>query len=150
MSHILYHIQLYGGTTAELLSAVQVQQNRAARSVCKLPWRTNTKTLLDQLGWLNVKQMVAFYSLKSLYKTKQTKLPKYVHEIISTPFNVNTRIAKTGGIRDTRLFKKELSKSTFISRTIDMWNTVPSEIRLENEENVFSNKLLLWVKQSVS
>ena len=149
MSHILYHIQLYGGTTAELLSAIQVQQNRAARLVCKLPWRTNTKILLDQLGWMNVKQMVAFYSLMSIFKTKQTGLPKYIHEKISTPFNVNTRIARTGGIRDTRLFKKEIGISTFISRTTDLWNTMPTYIRMENEINTFSSKLRVWVKQSV-
>ena len=150
MSHILYHIQLYGGTTAELLSAIQVQQNRAARLVCKLPWRTNTKILLDQLGWMNVKQMVAFYSLMSLYKTKQTKLPKYIHEVISTPFKINTRIARTGGIRDTRLFKKEIGNSTFISRTTDLWNTMPTYLRMENEINTFSSKLRVWVKQSIS
>ena len=68
-SHILYHIQMYGGSSEELLSALQIQQNRAARLVCRLPWRTRTEKLLKQVGWMNVRQMVAYYSLLSLFKT---------------------------------------------------------------------------------
>ena len=80
---IMYHIQLYGACTEELLSALQIQQNKAARSVCKAPLRTKTDTLLQQIGWMNVRQMVVYYSITSIFKTRQTKLPKYVYIYIN-------------------------------------------------------------------
>ena len=146
MSHILYHIQLYGGCSDELLSALQVQQNRAARLVCKLPWRTRTETLLHQIGWMSVKQMVAYYSTWTLFKTRQTGLPKYIHEMISKPFPVNTRLARTGGICATRTFKQNIGQTTFIPRTISLWNIMPNQIRQEVSPELFSQKLRNWVK----
>ena len=76
------------------------------------------------------------------------KVFKYL--IFRPPFKINTRIARTGGIRDTRLFKKEIGNSTFIPRTTDMCNNIPTYLRTENEINTFSSKLRVWVKQSVS
>ena len=149
MSHILYHIQLYGGCSQNLLSAIQVQQNRAARSVCKLPWRTNTNVLLKQLGWMNIKQMVAFYSIKSFHKTKHTGLPKYIHEAISTPFIAKTRTARTGGIRDARHFTTAIGQASFIPRTIEQWNNLPIVIRMEIDPHAFSTKLKEWVINNV-
>ena len=149
MSHIMYHIQLYGGSSDNLLSAIQVQQNRAARSVCKLPWRTNTNVLLRQLGWMNVKQMVAFYSLKCFHKTRQTGLPKYIHEAISRPYIAKTRPAKTGGIRDTRHYTSSIGQSSFIPRTIEIWNTLPTEIKMESNPDAFSANLKIWICNNV-
>ena len=95
MSHILYHIQVYGGCTDELINAIQVQQNRAARMVCKLPWGTSTATLLRQIGWMTVRQMVVYYTVKNVFKTRQTKMPKYVYDMVSAPFAVKTILPDT-------------------------------------------------------
>ena len=145
----MYLIQLYGGCSEELLSALQVQQNRAARMVCKRPWKTSTKVLLQEIGWLNIKQMVAYYSTLNIYKTRQHESPKYIHNLISEPFKVKTRLAKTGGIKVTRQFKSKIGKSAFIPRTVDLWNEIPMEIRTENSKNKFSNKLREWVKLNI-
>ena len=147
-SHILYHIQLFGGSSEELLSALQLQQNKAARLVCRLPWRTRTETLLQQMGWMNVKQMVAYHSVLSLYKIRKARKPKYIHEMISEPFPFKTRIAKTGGIRDTRGFTSRIGQTSFIPRTIDIWNSLPSSIRQGESPGVFSILLKKWVKNN--
>ena len=149
ISHILYHIQLYGGCTQELISALQVQQNRAARTVCKSPWGTSTKKLLDQIGWLSIKQMVAYYSLITLHKTRQTGLPKYLHHQISQPFMFDTRVARTGGIRAARNLTKGIAQSSFIPRSIDLWNTIPAELRTDKCFKSFSCKLRVWVKNNI-
>ena len=149
MSHILYLIQLYGGCSDELLTALQVQQNKAARMVCKRPWNTSTKDLLQQIGWLNIRQMVAFYSTLTFFKSRQHKTPKYIHTIISQPFQVKTRLAKTDGIRVTRNFTSTIGKSSFIPRTTDLWNAIPVEIRMENSYKIFSCKLREWVKLNI-
>ena len=149
MSHILYLIQLYGGCSGELLTALQVQQNKAARMVCKRPWNTCTKDLLQQIGWLNIKQMVAYYSTLTIYKSQKHGAPRYIHTMVSEPFQVKTRMAKTGGIRVTRQFKSEIGKSSFITRTTDLWNVIPMELRMEDSYKSFSCKLKEWVKLNI-
>ena len=107
--------------------------------------RTKTETLLQQIGWMSVRQMVVYYSIGSLFKTRLTKLPKYVYDMISVDFNHKTRLADSGGIRQTRLFKKRIGMTSFIPRTIDIWNEMPEEIRMEKMPNLFSDKLRKWV-----
>ena len=147
ISHILYHIQMYSGSSEVLLSALQIQQNRAARLVCRLPWRTRTETLLKQIGWMSVRQMAAYYCILSLFKTQQTGFPRYSHEIISQAFKVKTRLKDSGGIKDTRMFKKStIAQTSFFPKSIKLWNEIPSEIRLEKSEKLFSMKLRTWIK----
>ena len=147
MAHIMYHIQLYGGCSKELISALQIQQNRAARTVCKRPFRTRTETLLNEIGWMTVQQMVAFYSIWTLYKTRQTRLPKYLHDSISAEFKKKTRFADYGMSSD-RLFTTSIGQTSFIRRSIDLWNELPISIRQEESPNLFSQKLKEWVKQN--
>ena len=117
--------------------------------VCKRPWNTSTKVLLQEIGWLNIKQMVAYYSISNIFKTRQHGAPKYIHNVISEPFKVKTRMAKTGGIRVTRQFKSKIGQSSFIPRTVDLWNEIPMEIRMENSHKKFSIKLREWVKLNI-
>ena len=135
LSHLLYHIELYGGCTEELLSALQIQQNRAARLVCRLPWRTSIKTLLKQMGWMSVRQMVAYYSIMSCFKAQQSEQPKYIHKMFSTPFTVKTRLADSGGIWDPRRLSSR--------------NGMPESIRTEKAPIIFATKLRVWIKDNV-
>ena len=137
---------MYSGTSELLLSALQVQQNRAARLVCRLPWRTHTETLLKQVGWISVRQMAAYYSILSFFKTRQTGLPKYSHDTISKHFKVVTRLKDSGGIKDIRNFTSAIAQTSFFPRTIKLWNEIPSAIRLEKSEKKFTNELRSWIK----
>ena len=46
-----------------LVNALQVCQNKAARLVTKLDRFTPTKVLMQQCGWLSVKQLMIYHSL---------------------------------------------------------------------------------------
>ena len=110
MSYVVYLVQLYGGCSEFLLSALQVLQNRAARIVTRLEWRTPAKTLLLQCGWLSIRQLVAFHSILLIFKTKQNKKPSYIYSKISQNFKIRTRLASSSGIRDTRMFEKSIAQ----------------------------------------
>ena len=47
MSNLCYLIQLWGGAEGYLLHALQIIQNRAARTVTRMSWYTPTKVLLN-------------------------------------------------------------------------------------------------------
>ena len=96
---------------------------------------------------MSVQQMVAFYSSWTLFKTRQTGLPKYLHDIISTEFKQKTRLADNG-IRSDRHFTTSIGQTSFIPRSIDLWNEIPLEIRREESPNLFSQKLKEWVQKT--
>ena len=85
----------------------------------------------------------------SFHKTCQTGVPRYVHKLISEPFPFKTRLADTGGIRDTRNFLPNIGQTSFIPRTINLWNDLPTDIRMENTPKEFSKKLREWVRNNV-
>ena len=150
MSYVTYLIQLYGGCSEYLLSALQVLQNRAARIVTKLEWRTPTSTLLLQCGWLSIRQMVAYHSLLLLYKSKENKKPAYIYSKISHKFNRVTRLSTLGGIKDYRRFESTLANQSFLPRTIKLWNEkLPAQIRSEASMKKFKHKLKDWAKQDM-
>ena len=147
MSHLTYLVQLYGGCSEYLLSALQVQQNRAARLVTRLGWWTPTSTLLLQCGWLSIRQMVIYQSLLLLFKTKQNMGPEYIFSKISCKFKRVTRNQTAGGIKDSRRFCSNLANESFLPRSIRLWNEkVPGDIRTIVSTIEFKQKLKSWVK----
>ena len=78
MSRLVYVIQLYGSASDYLLKALQVLQNKAARTVTRSGWRTETAALLRQIGWLSVKQLVVYHSLLLVFKINRDGKPGYL------------------------------------------------------------------------
>ena len=59
-----------GGT-----EAVQIMQNKAARSVTKLSWYTPTRTLLAQCNWLSIKQLFLFHTALQVWRVIASQCP---------------------------------------------------------------------------
>ena len=149
MSYLSYLIPLYGGCPDYLLNSLQVLQNRAARQVTKSSWYTPSRTMLQQIGWLSVRQMIAYHSLILVYKAKQDKKPTYIYDKISTPFNVNTRLARSNGIKENWRMKSKIGKQSFIARATTEWNRLPPDIRTTSSLKIFKKKLRIYVRQNL-
>ena len=150
LSHLTYFIQLYGGCSGDLISALQLLQNKAARAVTKLDRSTPVAKLLLQCGWMSVRQMISYHSLLLLHKSKRTKKPGYIFSKINDKFPRNTRLAKTGGIKNGRRFQSSLALASFLPRTIREWNDdLPMEIRSEKNMKKFKLILKVWIKENV-
>ena len=120
----------YKGNCPEyLIKSLQILQNRAARFVTKSGWYTPSAVMLQQVGWLNVHQLITYHSLVLVYKARQEKKPVYIYEKISTPFSVNTRLANTNGIRNEVKAKSNIAKQSFLPRTISQRNRLPPEVK---------------------
>ena len=148
MSHLTYLIPLYGGCPEYLLTALQTLQNRAARLVTKSTWYTASTTMLLQVGWLSVRQMITFHSLVLVFKAKLEKRPVYLHGQVSTSFNVNTRLALNNGIREARRIRSTIGQQSFLPRTVNQWNSLPQNIRTIPSLGKFKIKLKPWVQQN--
>ena len=126
-SRLIYLIQLWGGCSNYLIRFLQILQKREARIVTKLNWFTPVRTLLLQCGWLSVHQLVHYHSLVLAYKIRLEKTPLYFDDKFNTQFCRVTRLATEGGIRKNVTNKLTLGRNSFIPRTVDAWNQLPSD-----------------------
>ena len=74
-SKLIFQICLWGGSEEYLLNALQIVQNKAARFVTRRSKYTPIVELLNQCGWLSVKQLVFYHGVILIYKTIKTTYP---------------------------------------------------------------------------
>ena len=70
---IAYTISVWGGTEAYVIRAVQVMQNKVARSITKLSWFTPTNRLLLQCNWLSIKQQIFYHTVLQVWKVHKVQ-----------------------------------------------------------------------------
>ena len=145
MTYLTYLIPLYGGCPDYLLKSLQVLQNRAARLATRSAWGTASFIMLQQLGWLSVRQMIVFHTLMLFYKVKLYKKPSYLYSQISHKFNANTRLGRNNGIKEHRRVKSTLARNSCIPRTINHWNSLPPSLRMApNIQHLDLNFEMWW------
>ena len=69
MSKLIYLMPVWMGCDDYLVNALQVCQSKVARLVKKLDRYTLIKVLIQQCGWLPVRQLIAYHTLVLLHKT---------------------------------------------------------------------------------
>ena len=75
LSKLSYLMQLWRDCDEYLLSALQTQQNRAARIVSGLSWFTPVRVLLSKCKWLSVRQLLLYQSIILAHKIATTGSP---------------------------------------------------------------------------
>ena len=139
-SKIQYLLPLYGGAPDYLINAIQVQQLKAARFVCGYQsyfWLT--KQLLQNCGWLSVKQPSG--SLLA-HKIVSSSLPRNICADMVVPHGRNTRAAAQGVIQYGENYQgfSELTRSSFKYRAQKYYSQIPK---------VMKNKSLQAFKSSL-
>ena len=149
-SKLIFQICLWGGTEDYLLDALQVVQNKAARCVAKKDRYTPIKTLLNQCGWLNVRQLVYYHSVILIHKVLQSGYPKYIHSRLATQYPYNTRLAQSDSVRMGPDFKSklEVTEKSFINRATNSYNRIPQKIRKISKIETFKVQLKQWVREN--
>ena len=159
ISKLIYLMPLWSGCDEYLVKGLQVIQNKAARSVAKVSFFTPIKTLLKTCGWLSVRQLMAYHSLVLLYKTLSNKVPQYLYEKVSaggqSPYKTrqfsfsvqhpteNGAIRQAGGQRLTKY------KEGWCWRSVELFNTLPRNLRLETKTENFKRSLKKWVEMNI-
>ena len=77
-SVLVYCLPLFGGCNVADIHSLQVLQNRAAQVVTHSPPRTRREEMYDKLKWLTVNQLVAYHTLLTVFKIRQTGEPEYL------------------------------------------------------------------------
>ena len=158
MSSLIYVIQLWGGANKSLISLLQIQQNKAARFVTRLGHRTSVKILLQQCGWLSVRQLVIYHDCLFVYKVMQYSKPVYFQEKFQShsqfepfeePVSFRTRLNCTGEIRMDGKTKSDLNRQSFVHVSSQAWNSLPAQIRQAQKIDSFKRSLKAWIQQHI-
>ena len=151
MSKFLYLRQLWGGCPNYLLNLLQILQNRAARLVSNKDRYTPVKELLSSCGWLSIRQLVAFHRVLLLYKVNYDIKPKNFMEKFSSNQNpfYKTRFQDDGHIKNSRIYRRDESKTSFVPDSIAVWNRLPALIRKSKNPEVFKTNLKPWIANNI-
>ena len=156
MSKLIYLMPLWSGCEDYLINCLQVVQNKAARTVAKRNIFKPTRTLMKVCGWMSVRQLLAYHSLVLLQKTLVSQTPVYLYKKLTVEgdFSYKTRQAATfppgfsftvthptdsEAVRQECGTKNGISKQGWCWKSVQMYNTLPPDLRLERKLPNFKN-----------
>ena len=166
MSKLIYVMPLWSGCEEYLVRSLQVVQNKAARVVARLNIFTPTKDLMLACGWMSVRQLLVYHSLVLLYRVVQMQMPFYLFSKVKAggEFSYRTRQAAvcppgfsfevdhptdSGSIRPGFYPTLELAKQSWCTRSIEIFNSLPTSLKLEKKLINFKKRLKQWTKLNV-
>jgi hypothetical protein len=149
ISKLSYLIALWGGCGTGLMRSLQIIQNKVARVVTRLDWSTPTRVILNQCGWLSVYQLAFYHSVLITYKVKLNHTPRYLDSMFTWSYEVNTRQAASGQIRQTGRPRLDITKDSFRYRAADQYNQLPIEVRNSENLRTFKFKAKAWIQDNI-
>ena len=157
MSKILYLLPLYGGCPDYLLSAIQKKQTEAMRQVTGKRWEipgkkyVSTKHLLQQCGWLSVRQLSFYTTALSVHKTLMFKTPKYLYDKLKSGTQHTTRSTRLHAVERSHVDEARLgiATSSWRWRGNTQHSLLPDHLKNENNLRTFKLGLRNWVKDNV-
>ena len=151
MSRLTYLIQVWGGCPKYLLDLLQTLQNKAARVVCNEGIYTPVQKLLENCGWMSMRQLVSYHRVLLMYNIRKEGKPKYFVEKFRGNNNQNykTRFVEDAGVKKQRILRNEDSRSSFVPSSIDVWNKLPVDFRKAENVKAFKAKLKPWIKENI-
>ena len=147
MSKLIYLMPLWAGCEEYLINCLQIAKNKAARCISKHNSYTPTKVILKACGWMSVRQLMVYHSLVLLHKTLASKSPVYLYQKLTSggEFSYGTRQATTGSIRQGPGPRKDLSRLGWCWRSVDLYNTLQTDLKLERKLPSFIKRLKEWI-----
>ena len=98
-SRLRYFCMVWGNCGKILKNKLQSMQYRAARVVCKTAPETDNEVALENLGRLNVQQVIEYNTVLLIWKSKNGLAPTYTSDMfvpVKTVHNHDTRNAEFG------------------------------------------------------
>ena len=77
-SVLVYCLPLFGGCDITEIKHLQVLQNKAAQVVTHSPPRAERLAMYSRLKWLTVNQLIAYHTLLTVFKIRQSGEPEYL------------------------------------------------------------------------
>ena len=156
MSKLIYLMPVWMGSEDYLINALQVCQNKVARLVTKLDRYTPTKVLMQQCGWLPVKQLMAYHSLVLLHKTIRQQTPDFLYQkVTSGSDQPRTRLAVASSAATTAAgapgppsidsCELGLARKSWCWASVYLYKQLPVDLCAVQKIQNFKTRLKHWV-----
>ena len=160
MSKLIYLMPLWVGCEDYLVNALQVNLNKVARLVTKLDIFTPTTVLMQQCGWMPVKQLMVYHSLVLLYKILKQQSPSFLYQkVTSGSQQYNTRQAAESrialaavGVRQQPTIdtsELDIARSSWCWSSVKWYRQLPHSLQSECKLSKFKTALKSWVSQNI-
>ena len=140
-SVLTYCLPLFGDCGVNNLKEIQILQNKAAQIVSHSPPRAARVQMFTKLDWLTVNQLVAYHTLISVFKIRNSREPEYLSKFLSND-------SRYGKIMFEKIQLKVATRS-FVFRGSESWNLLPIAVKNCQKIGEFKPKLRKWVKENV-
>ncbi len=117
-------------------------QYEAARVVTGLTRSVSIDNLLQEIGWVSLKNRRNIQKLVTVYKEKTGILPEYLHTLFpplvaeNNPYNLRNNDNFVTLARRTEIYSK-----SFIPSSVALWNELSDEIKESSTLNIFKSNL---------
>ena len=128
IGRMVYLIPLWVCAMDNYLRRAQSTLNFAVRFVMKAARRTRTKDLMLRCGWMNIKQMILYYSLIQCWKILKLKTPISMYREFTIEDN---------WMISTLTPRLQLTASCIRWNIISKWNSVNEDLRTEKKISFF-------------
>lgn len=119
-----YAAAMWGGVGEGLLKQIQVIQNKAARAITGLRYETPIRELLQEAGWMTVRNIIKYQSICLIYNIRLNGSSKHIWKYI-----MNNRSQISGTIPTYETTQILALSRSFIPRATRDWNELPREVR---------------------
>ena len=122
-------------------------QNRAARIVTDSSYDKASLPLISQLGWLNIKEMIAFETATMVYKSLHGLAPPYMQDTFHKLSDCRNRaLRSTETDLEIPRYKTSNGQRSFSYRGVTVWNRLSTEIKTAPSLAIFKNRLKTFLK----
>ena len=132
MSKLVYLINIWGNTSENLITKVQVVQNKAGRIITGYNRFTRQSKILKDCNWLNMRDITEYHSLIGFWKTLRWGKPAYLRNKLQMEDN---------NMLSTSIPRLMTTKNAYRCKTTSRWNDLPEDLRNELTVTGFKRRL---------
>ena len=140
-SKLYYCSSVWSNTSDTNITKLQSVQNFAARIVSNTKKYDHVTPVLKRLRWLPVKTNLYLRNTVMAFKCTTSMASEYLGNKFTFRGNVSRRVTRSWQQLNIPLFKTETGQRSLSYRIVDIWNNLPSEIKLSQCLNSFKCNL---------
>ena len=141
---------IWGNCTKYNLNRITKLQKRAARIILNKPYDSPSAPLFKELKWLSFPNRILYHKAVIMYKSLNGLTPEYISSLFtkkSTDYKL--RSIENGNLVQPK-FKLMSYKGSLSYSGVEIWNSIPSNIRKATTLKEFKSNFFLYLQNKVN